>query len=571
MKTRFDFSSLPPGSIAKKEIRGKNYFYYRWTENGKRKEKYIPFPEVDAVRRLIEKRKGKNTETSTEESFHAIVLSGDTLRTFCTIDKDKKKRHCIKQLEEFLSSPAMAKTFILYGLRRTGKTTMIRQAISGMSESDFAKAAYIQIQKDDTMAELNKDLKLLFNAGFRYVFIDEVTMMEDFIDGSAVLSDVFAVLGMKIVLSGTDSLGFIFTEDEQLYDRCILLHTTFISYREFEEVLGIDSIDEYIRYGGTMSLSGVNYNTNSPFSSTERTNEYVDSAIARNIEHSLKCYQAGRHFHLLEELYNAGELTNAVNRVVEDINHRFTIDVLTRDFYSSDLALSARNLRKDRTEKDTVLDDIDRKDVTERLKKALQIINETEQSIRLNEDYAAQIRDYLKLIDLIKYIPVKRLPDNGRNTDRCVICQPGLRYSQANALIDSLMEDSVFSLVPLKRRTEIEKRIRNEIRGRMLEDIILLETSIARPECQVFTLLFPVGEFDMVVFDKEKEECEIYEIKYSATAVKEQYRHLMNEEKRMYTQQQYGRIIRTCVLYRGENTTIDNVCYQNVEDYLKGL
>lgn len=68
--------------------------------------------------------------------------------------------------------------------------------------------------------------------------------MEDFIEGAALFSDVFAASGMKIVLSGTDSLGFLFTEDEQLYDRCILLHTTWIPYREFEAVLGISGIDE---------------------------------------------------------------------------------------------------------------------------------------------------------------------------------------------------------------------------------------------------------------------------------------------------------------------------------------
>lgn len=53
--------------------------------------------------------------------------------------------------------------------------------------------------------------------------------------------------------------------EEQLYDRCIMLHTTFIPYREFEEVLGIKGIDEYIRYGGTMSLSGINYNADTTF------------------------------------------------------------------------------------------------------------------------------------------------------------------------------------------------------------------------------------------------------------------------------------------------------------------
>ena len=75
---------------------------------------------------------------------------------------------------------------------------------------------------------------------------------------------------MKIVLSGTDSLGFVFSEDEQLYDRCIFLHTTFIPYREFEKVLGIHDIDEYMRFGGTMSQSGDNYNK-AIFSSCHQT------------------------------------------------------------------------------------------------------------------------------------------------------------------------------------------------------------------------------------------------------------------------------------------------------------
>ena len=62
--------------------------------------------------------------------------------------------------------------------------------------------------------------------------------MEDFIEGAAIFSDIYASSGMKIVLSGTDSLGFAFTSKEQLYDRCIMIHTTFIPYREFENVLG---------------------------------------------------------------------------------------------------------------------------------------------------------------------------------------------------------------------------------------------------------------------------------------------------------------------------------------------
>ena len=72
--------------------------------------------------------------------------------------------------------------------------------------------------------------------------MDEVTLMEDFIEGASLFSDI-ASSGMKIVLSGTIQF---FSKEEQLYDRCIVLHTTFIPYREFENVLGIYGIDEYI-------------------------------------------------------------------------------------------------------------------------------------------------------------------------------------------------------------------------------------------------------------------------------------------------------------------------------------
>ena len=69
---------------------------------------------------------------------------------------------------------------------------MIRQIFADMAEDELAKAAFIQITAKDTLADVNKDLKTLEQKGFRYVFLDEVTLMEDFIEGAALFSDVFA-------------------------------------------------------------------------------------------------------------------------------------------------------------------------------------------------------------------------------------------------------------------------------------------------------------------------------------------------------------------------------------------
>lgn len=448
---------------------------------------------------------------------------------------------------------------------------MIRQALAEMNEIDLMKSAFIQITAQDTLATLNTDLKVLESQGFQYVFLDEVTLLDDFIEGAALFSDIFAASGMKIVLSGADSLGFLFTEDEQLYDRCILLHTTFIPYREFESVLGIYGIDEYIRYGGTMSLGGVHYNETSTFASKERANEYVDTAIAHNIQHSLRCYQYEDHFRNLRDLYDKNELTSAINRVVEDINHRFTLEVLTQDFKSHDLGVSANNLRRDRSNPIDILDHIDLSAVTDRLRDLLEILNKSEQTVVLDEDHATEIKEYLDLLDLTRDIDIRHLPKVNTKSTRTVIAQPGLRYAQASALIHSLLLDEAFGALSLPERTAVQERILTEIKGRMLEDIVLLETKIANPGKEVFVLQFPIGEFDMVVFDPAAGSCQIFEIKHSREITPFQYRHLIDSEKCAQTEHRYGPITGKFVLYRGEDQLLNGIQYQNVEEYLRNL
>lgn len=576
-------SNLPAGSITKKNVNGKEYFYHRWTEDKKRKEKYIPVDELENFHAQIEQRKKLDqdlkalkkqlpkTRSMDASMFTTNVRTGETLRSFAKSVRGYRRRECFQQLNDYVYGDPQDKVFILYGLRRTGKTTMIRQIFAEMRDTELAKAAFIQITAKDTLADVNRDLKILEAHGFRYVFLDEVTLMEDFIEGAALFSDVFVACGMKIVLSGTDSLGFLFTEDEQLYDRCVLLHTTFIPYREFETVLGIHGIDEYIRYGGTMSLGGIHYNENSTFASKKKTDEYVDTAIARNIQHSLRCYQYEGHFRHLRDLYDKNELTSAINRVVEDINHRFTLEVLTQDWKSHDLGISASNLRRDRENPTDILDRIDLVAVTSSLRKLLEIRNKAEQTIELDDIHVAEIKEYLDLLDLTWEIDVLHLPDVSTKSSRTVIAQPGLRYAQADELIRSLLLDETFSALSLAERTVVQERILTEIKGRMLEDIVLLETKLTNLKKQVFVLQFPIGEFDMVVFDPEAGSCQIFEIKHSEEAVSQQYRHLVNEEKCAQTEHRYGSITGKFVLYRGKSRVVDGIPYQNVEEYLRNL
>lgn len=561
-----EIAILPAGGVSKKNVHGNIYYYHRITQNGKRTEKYVKADEVDELISNIEKRKKLEKELKKLKQcmpkeknldFKTKVLVGDRLKSLVSITRNYKKRECIQMLRDYIFEDIADKVFILYGLRRTGKTTLIRQIILELSDSDFNKAAFIQVTSRDSLSEIDENLRLLEKNGYKYVFLDEVTLMEDFIEGASLFSDIYASSGMKIILSGTDSLGFAFSKEEQLYDRCIMLHTTFIPYREFENVLGIYGIDEYIRYGGTMSLGGINYNASTPFSNIKDTEEYINTSIAKNIQHSLKMYQYGGHFRQLLDLYEKGELTNVINRVVEDMNHRFTKSVVER--------ITANNLLGDR------VDSLNLDKVTLGIKNMLDILNKEEQSVDISDVHMTQIKEYLAILDLIKEIDLEYLPEVNQKSKIIVVTQPGLRYAQAEAIVENLLLDEKFQELDIQKRTRILERLLSEIRGKMMEDIVLLETKLAKKDKHVFKLQFPIGEFDMVVQDPKTLSCEIYEIKYSKERACEQYRHINDEEKCAMTTHRYGNITGRYVIYRGENTEMDTIQYLNVEDYLKSL
>ena len=89
-------SNLPAGSITKKTVNGKEYFYHRWTENKKRREKYIPADELENFRVQIERRKALEQElkalkkqlpkakSANPSAFTTNVRTGEALRSFAS-------------------------------------------------------------------------------------------------------------------------------------------------------------------------------------------------------------------------------------------------------------------------------------------------------------------------------------------------------------------------------------------------------------------------------------------------------------------------------------------------------
>lgn len=592
MELENEIAILPQGSINIKKINGKEQPYLQWTENGKSKSKYIKKNEREEIFASVERRKQLQEElreikklevvdTPVPTRFETSVVIGNRLLAMTKGVRNLKERDCFKQLQKYLNSDATDRVCLVFGLRRTGKTTMLRQAVLKMTTEQASKTAYIKAKGTDTMAAMNRDLEKLLELGYENVFIDEVTLMEDFIDSAALFSDIYATQGMKIVLSGTDSLGFWFALHQELYDRAITIHTTFIPFREHSRLLGIDSIDEYIRYGGTLRAGELDFddeNVNAEdasFRDDESTRRYIDTAICKNIQHSLSCCQDGGYFRHLQSLYEAGELTGAINRIIEDMNHRFLIRILINKFKSHDLGSTADVLRRERDpeRRNDILDRIDKDAVTKRLMDLLEIRNREDQSIGITNAHVEEIKEYLKALDLIVDVPSETIIPSAEPLENIIFTQPGMRYCQAQALVHSLAKDELFASLSEKEKTMVSERILEEVRGRMMEEIVLLETfKSAKKNKRVFKLTFSVGEFDMAIYDSKENTCECYEIKHSVQIVPAQTKYLIDEEKLNQTSKRFGKISKRCVLYRGEDTVLENgIEYRNVEAYLKEL
>ena len=507
--------------------------------------------------------------------FHTNVVTGAGLQALANSVAKYGKRDCFSTLQKFVNGSYGGKICILYGLRRTGKTTLLFQMLS---ELPIERTAYIKVQTTDDMSRLTKDLKALFELGYRYVFIDEITLLSDFIDTAAVLSDVFSMMGMKIVVSGTDSLGFAMANRDELYDRSVTIHTSFIPFREYARLLNIRSVDSYIEYGGTLKMENMSFDDPDAafdevaFRDDESTRKYIDTAISRNIQHTLKNDHYGEYFNQLRELYEKGELTNVINRIVQHMNHRFVLRVVEDEFKSHDFGSAKDLLLHDLpAERATVLYDVNEKQILERLKAIIEVKEKSETTVPITQEHIDKVKKYLLMLDLIVNCPERY--ESGKQAEHIVFSQPGMRYAIAKALVYSLMQDAYFASISEADKAYITGKILDDVKGRMLEDIVLLEVRKTAPSTmEAFKFKFDAGgEFDMVIYDKASQNCRIYEIKHSTEVNEKQTLHLRDAEKCQIVENRFGPISGKFVLYRGKDTFAEGVQYLNVENFLCGL
>lgn len=205
--------------------------------------------------------------------------------TFTTDISGMNKRKAFAILKDFVLGDECYQGEILAvcGLKRTGKTTLLKQLLCNI-EAYTASCAFLEMQDSDTMKMLERRIEEEQAKGKTVIFINEITKVSNFINNSSSLADCFAKAGVRIIISGMDSLSIAFAEDYELYDRVRKVNTTYISFAEYHTLFPSEDINDYIRYGGLFYKNEAEKST----IGYENILSYLHDAVTMNIANSLK-------------------------------------------------------------------------------------------------------------------------------------------------------------------------------------------------------------------------------------------------------------------------------------------
>lgn len=142
------------------------------------------------------------------------------------------KRELVTNLASFVKNTEINKIAIVYGLKRTGKTTILKHLALEIFKDEVArkKTAVVIAFDGDFITDLDIFLKEHTDKGFRIFLISEFTNFIEYNVIADKLYNYYADLGIKFVLSGTHSLGMLALHHSDWLDRSILFKTPYIPF-----------------------------------------------------------------------------------------------------------------------------------------------------------------------------------------------------------------------------------------------------------------------------------------------------------------------------------------------------
>lgn len=509
-------------------------------------------------------------------------------------------RDKLSNITKFIDSDTCyeGKVFILNGLRRTGKSTLMEQALLSYPAE---KCAFYQVTDKATIDDVVAELYALKKQGINVVAFDEITEMKDFINQSALLPDVLAKSGMKIILAGTNSLGLLLAKEDELFNRTIQINTTHIPFAEHCRVLGTNNMDDYIAYGGLMQKSKATAEIHDIYSAKK----YLDEAVALNISHSIKNdTNKGKRDTVLKGMPEK-ELQCIIEKMVELYSGKFNEELAKEELSTVTLHYANKELKNKHYEPDDIIEylTINRREILSDI--AQQINADTEITTPIDENVVAELEEYLmdmqvlSAVKTVQFIQPRFADEKAEcQWERYVsqyeyhIIQPAIKYYHLEKQKDFIDESPIYRKVSEQGIQFMKDFLDNKIKGDMTEQIVLFDTAnaLSKDDYEVCKPVFlssdknKKGEYDMLIWDKHQNRYWGFEVKHTSNPYlgiskktgkyDGQDKHLINPEITECVDYMYGHRENVCVLYNGSPFIADggeerpNTPYLNITDFM---
>lgn len=215
-----------------------------------------------------------------------------------SIDKSWKCRDIVDSIVNYFDNPYKGMMFGLTGLRGTGKTVSLLQALVKMNKLSESMYVTLSTDSDIDCAGLCSYLEPQL-AGIKYLVIDEATRIKNLIKNGDTLFEELKRFGIAVVLSGTDTLALAISSGDGLFHRIVEHNITFISLAEYERILCNESdktrvVVSYIKSGGLMAPDNVK--------DFDTFKVYVNTAIVDNILNTVSKNKGVSEFELVSKM-----------------------------------------------------------------------------------------------------------------------------------------------------------------------------------------------------------------------------------------------------------------------------
>lgn len=502
-----------------------------------------------------------------------------------------KRRKAYEEVEEYVKSDKRdTKICAIYGIRRTGKSTLMEQVAQNLSKEQKLKAWFITCNNDTDFYDVVAFITKMLENGDKYFFIDEITSAKNFQNIGQVLSDVFVKMdNAKIVVTGTDSLGLSLVHRGMMYDRIKFVPTTYTSFSEYSNLTGIDDIDDYVKFGSTLKTDC--------FYSYKETHHYIETSIVSNIIGSLEKSEGLKKYPpTLTELYNNNDLNNAIQRIITRFAQNLAVKLLTVQIKNHPVSLALTNLaQKSEGDKSKVLmsQKINFDKINDSVNYNLGIL--TTRTFPVEEKHINVLSDFLEDIGLITTIPViDSFSNRTFQNDMKIISHPGMFHAILKYTLDELQKnENWLPDASNEDRTKLLEATYTSAVGDILENVVikdvfeLLSNGEKVNKDDIFgenTGRWYVSklsiydkksrkdyEADLIIFDKEKKETYLFEVKHSKEIDETQSKHLGNERFNQYVEENFGQVKQRVVLYNGKIDTTLNIPRVSITKFLKEL